>query len=66
MLQRQKTHKIPPPQFAFHCPGRNPGSGRHSLKKREERNVSNVPKIKNKQNSSTLAYLSLSRLKSRF
>jgi len=39
---------------------------RHSLKKREKRNISNAPKTKNTQNSSSSACLSLFRPKSRF
>jgi len=39
---------------------------RHSLKKREKRNISDAPKTKNTQNSSSPVCLSLSRPKSRF
>jgi len=39
---------------------------RHSLKKREKRNISDAPKTKNTQNSPSSACLSLSRPKFRF
>jgi len=39
---------------------------RHSLKKREKRNISDAPKTKNTQNSPSPACLSLFRLKFRF
>ena len=64
-FQGQKISKIPSPAYLLLSRPKS-GSGRRPLKKREKRNVSNIPKIKNEQNSSFQAYLSLFRLKSQF
>src|SRR6266480_3742035 len=48
-FQGQKISKIPSPAYLLLSRLKS-GSGRRPLKKREKRNVSNIPKIKNEQN----------------
>ena len=49
-FQRQIKTKNTILQLTIHTPSRNPGPGRRPLKKREKRNVINIPKTKEQRN----------------